>query len=139
MEFSVQVASPVLFAERFVLVMGLKVAVERQVLFITKLLCKYMAHKSEIYLQHRPSVIGAVSVVLALNISSSQKITEALKFDLLFKMRESAGVLGAWTPAVESVTRIKCSELHPIYAQLISQVDKDVLLGVLATDLTIWL
>lgn len=48
-----------------------------------KLICKFIVERSHLYLGHKPSVLGATSTILALNICKSPVITEALDLELL--------------------------------------------------------
>lgn len=45
-----QVAGPLQFAERYITLAELDQAAQHQLMIATRLLCKYMAHKADLYL-----------------------------------------------------------------------------------------
>ena len=81
LEFSLQWASPTLFAERYLKVLGKESLA--QVDLITAQFCKFCALKSEICLDFPGSVIGAAAVTLALNVLSSQEASDVLKIKMM--------------------------------------------------------
>lgn len=99
LDFSLQVCAPITFAERFVTVFGLE-GDQDQILFVAKLICKYIIHKSELYLNFKPSVVGAASVLLALNLSIRKPISDALSLDFITSFEIPENPLSLWKPKI---------------------------------------
>ena len=130
LDFSLQVCGPNIFAERFVTVFQLD-SDQNQILFVAKLICKYIMHSAVLYLNYTPSIIGAVSVLLALNLSIRKPISDALGLDHIKSIEFTEEPLGAWKPKIEATTRIKAAALRELYIALAQSLDRDAFGGLL--------
>lgn len=108
---------------------------------MAKLITQHMALRTSLYLEQRPSIIAATAVILALNICLSESLVTALNLDILTTVRKvpGSGAFGLWSEKIQSVTRIKSSELSMLYKSLVQQLDSDMLKGLLSKDQDIWL
>jgi len=100
-----------------------------------------MAHRSQLFLGQRTSVIAATAVVLSMNLCHSQTMVETLKLEVLKSITKvkGSGVFGLWTKEIESATRVKKEELTSLYSTLVQSLDSDMLKGLLSKDKDIWL
>ncbi len=80
---------------------------QEQIHFVAKLICKYIMHKAELYLKFKPSIVGAASVLLALNLSIRKPICDALSLDHITSVEIPYNSVSLWNPKIEGITKIK--------------------------------
>jgi hypothetical protein len=78
LQFDLQWAGPIIFAERLLKLIGLQQHVT-QVISLCKLFCTFALEKSEIALMFKTSEIAAAVLTLSLNVLASEKFSKAMK------------------------------------------------------------
>lgn len=87
-------------------------------MFVTKLILRYLNHYAFLRLKNKSSTIAAAAVILAINISCSKTLSEALSLDLM-NYNKKPGVFSVWTDEIVEVTKIKREDLYQIYSSLL--------------------
>ena len=139
LEFDLQWAGPIPFAERYVKL--LQVNDHNQILYLATQFCKFAAHRSELNLAHKPSLVAASAVLLALNVSTSQLISQDIGINLLSlqSIKSGAGPLGWIESEFEMATGLSPSAVCPVYQVMLSQLDELILENKLKQDPAIWI
>ena len=88
LDFDVQQVGPLLFAERFLQVIGLNGTTSECVLKCCDEICKYLARKAHIYLVHSSSIVAAVAVTLALAVCSDRNLAKTLSAFYLPELKQ---------------------------------------------------
>jgi len=123
LEFSLQWASPTLFAERYLKVLGKESLAK--VDLITAQFCKFCALKSGICLEFPGSVIGAAAVTLALNVLSFQEASDVFNMKSIPEVSQNYGSpLSWWIKSALKETMLDLNQVSNCYSKLLTQVNE---------------
>mgnify|MGYP000855878139 CR=1 FL=1 len=92
-----------------------------------------LVRKADVSLLHRPSSLAAASLLAAINVSLSPKLSllmgiECLNLEIFVK---EAGALAWWTVDVEIASFVTKEELKMVYTSVLKSLDKFLLGGIL--------
>lgn len=139
LQWDLQWASPNLFVERYLKVMDL--SSEPSLLYLSKQFCKFAAHKPQLTMGYKQSVIAAAALTLALNVSTSGKLSKSINCDYLSHLVNpmSEDCLGWWISEVVKQTEVNLHTVQECYRLMLTMLnDSEILKNKLQEDQAIW-
>ncbi len=93
----------------------------------------HLVRKADVSLLHKPSSLAAASLLAAINVSLSPKLSllmgiECLNIEIFVK---DSGALAWWSYEVEIASLVTKDELKLVYTSVLESLDKYLLGGIL--------
>lgn len=82
--------------------------------------------------------MGAAALTLALNISSSKRLCDALDCKYLDSLKHQ-NPLDWWNTTITELSKVSIPNVQSVYKSLVKMLDKEILKGKLQLDNSIWI